>query len=81
MSVPAKNEFLFSKGGINFNDLPRWQKRGIGLYWQSVEKAAVDGKTGKPVTARRRQIKIDHDLPMRDAFSAFVAGFLSRDAP
>ena len=31
-TVAEKNELLFSRG-INFNDLPAWQKRGIGLYW------------------------------------------------
>src|ERR1700687_3966974 len=31
MSVANKNELLF-RNGINFNDVPLWQKRGIGLY-------------------------------------------------
>lgn len=31
MSVADKNELLF-KHGINFNDLPLWQRRGVGLY-------------------------------------------------
>jgi tRNA(His) 5'-end guanylyltransferase len=30
LSVAAKNELLF-QNGINFNDLPAWQKRGVGL--------------------------------------------------
>jgi len=30
-TVAEKNELLFSRG-INYNDLPAWQKRGIGLY-------------------------------------------------
>lgn len=30
-SVAWKNEFLYQRG-INYNDLPSWQKRGIGLY-------------------------------------------------
>ena len=33
-SVSQKNELLFQYG-INFNDLPSWQKRGVGLYWNS----------------------------------------------
>lgn len=36
-SVADKNRFLFQEG-INFNDLPTWQKRGIGVYWQEREK-------------------------------------------
>src|SRR5437762_1731561 len=30
MSVATKNELLFQHG-INFNDLPNWQKRGTGF--------------------------------------------------
>src|SRR5262249_6355240 len=28
-----KNELLFQRG-INFNDVPHWQRRGTGLYWR-----------------------------------------------
>jgi len=34
MPVAEKNEFLFQHG-VNFNDVPSWQKRGIGLYWET----------------------------------------------
>lgn len=50
MSVADKNEFLFQRG-INFNDLPSWQKRGIGIYWEAYEKNAVNPKTGEAVKA------------------------------
>lgn len=30
LSVSAKNELLFQQAGINFNDLPQWEKRGSG---------------------------------------------------
>ena len=33
LSVAQKNELLF-QSGINFNDLPSWQKRGTGSYWK-----------------------------------------------
>jgi tRNA(His) 5'-end guanylyltransferase len=23
--------------GVNFNDLPNWQKRGSGLYWEDYD--------------------------------------------
>lgn len=38
-SIAQKNEFLFQRG-VNFNDVPNWQKRGIGLYWEYYEKLA-----------------------------------------
>ena len=40
-SVSFKNELLFSRG-INFDKLPSWQKRGIGVYWGDVEKTGYN---------------------------------------
>lgn len=37
LSLSQKNELLYEQG-INFNDLPNWQKRGIGLYWEEFDK-------------------------------------------
>lgn len=37
-SVAFKNEFLFQHG-INYNDLPSWQKRGTGLYGRTMRKS------------------------------------------
>ena len=53
LTTAEKNELLFQHG-INYNDLPRWQKRGSGLYWEEYEREAeshyvLDG--GKLVVA------------------------------
>jgi tRNA(His) guanylyltransferase len=71
MSTAEKNELLF-QGGVNFNDLPDWQKRGTGLYWETYEKPATNPKTGQAVTATRRRLKHDFDLPMREAYGRFI---------
>jgi tRNA(His) 5'-end guanylyltransferase len=75
MSVADKNELLF-RHGINFNDLPNWQKRGTGFYWEDYERPAVNPKTGEAVVATRRRIKRDLELPMKDAYGAFVDGLV-----
>ncbi|MEM0994626.1 MAG: tRNA(His) guanylyltransferase Thg1 family protein, partial [Bacteroidota bacterium] len=75
MSVAAKNELLFQEG-INFNDLPNWQKRGIGLYWEMYEKIGKNLKTGVLVSTTRRSIKVDYDLPMKEAYSTFIESIL-----
>ena len=77
LSVSQKNELLFEQG-INFNDLPGWQKRGIGLYWEEFAKPSLNPKTGESVTAQRRRIKRDFDLPMKEEYSVFVESLLSR---
>jgi tRNA(His) 5'-end guanylyltransferase len=71
MSIAEKNELLFTRS-INFNDLPNWQKRGVGVYWEIYDKPAWNPKTEEEVVAKRRRLKVDLDLPMRDEYSAFV---------
>jgi len=75
LSVSDKNELLFGHG-INFNNLPNWQKRGIGLYWETYEKPAINPKLGTPVTAARKRIKSELELPMKDEYSGFLLNFL-----
>lgn len=58
--------------GINFNDLPNWQKRGIGFWWETFEKPGVNPLTGQTVSATRRRIRRELELPMRDEYSAFI---------
>ena len=70
-SVSAKNEFPF-QNGINFNDLPNWQKRGVGLYWETFEGRGLNGKTGEETTFTRRRIVTDLNLPMKDGYSEFI---------
>jgi len=79
MPVAAKHELLFGFG-INFNGLPNWQKRGVGLYWEEYEKESRNPITGDRVTALRRRIKRDLDLPMKQAYGRFVESLLERHA-
>jgi len=36
-STSDKNELLFQQG-INFNEVPAWQRRGIGLVWETFDR-------------------------------------------
>jgi tRNA(His) 5'-end guanylyltransferase len=76
LTVAEKNELLFQRG-INFNDLPNWQKRGIGLCWETYAKPAVNPKTGEAVTAERRRLKVEFELPMKDRYSAWLAPLMA----
>lgn len=71
LSVSAKNELLF-KHGMNFNNLPLWQKRGVGLYWEEYDRSGENPVTGERVLARRWRIRRDLELPMKDDYSAFL---------
>ena len=74
-SVSYKNELLF-QNGINFDKLPCWQKRGIGVYWEPVEKQGFNPITGKTETATRRALKVDLELPLREESAKFITTFL-----
>lgn len=70
-TVADQNELLFRRG-INFNDLPAWQRRGVGVYWQAYTKIGVDPRTGQEVPARRRRLYTDLSLPLGEAYAAFI---------
>ncbi len=74
-SVAFKHELLFQRG-INFNDLPLWQRRGTGVYWEVYEKVGYDPIQQTEVTATRRRIKIADDLPAKEAYGEYIRGIL-----
>lgn len=71
LSVADKNELLFTRG-INFNSLPNWQKRGIGVYWKNIEREGFNPKTGKAVKAFRRSLYTELELPMKEGYKEFI---------
>jgi tRNA(His) guanylyltransferase len=66
-NVAAKNELLFQHG-VNFNDLPAWQRRGVGLWWETYERPGYDPMRKMPVTTTRRRIREERDLPMKENY-------------
>lgn len=81
LSTAEKNELLFQRG-INYNDLPRWQKRGMGLYWEEYEREAENPKTGQKVLARRKRIHRELELPMKEAYDELIRRVIaSEQAP
>lgn len=70
-STADKNELLFCHG-VNFNDLPTWQRRGTGLWWETYQRPGYDPVRQIEVTATRRRITVDRELPMKDAYRNLV---------
>jgi len=71
-----KNELLFQRG-INFNHVPLWQRHGVGLYWEEVEKVGFNPVTQEATTTRRRQLCIDKELPRGEGFAELLRKQLS----
>lgn len=74
--VEEKNEMLFQRS-INFNDLPTWQKRGTGLYWERIPKQGRNPMTGEAVTAIRRRVAVDREIPKGDTYGQFIRALLA----
>ena len=78
LSVAEKNELLFSMG-VNFNEIPNWQKRGIGVLWETYDKAGKNLLTGETVVSLRQRIRVEFDLPMKDEYSAWIRELIDRE--
>lgn len=71
LSVAEKNELLF-RSGINFNNIPAWQKRGVGFYYEEYEKEAVDRKSNELVKVVKRKLTCDLELPVGEQYSNLI---------
>ncbi|QXV61087.1 tRNA(His) guanylyltransferase Thg1 family protein [Amycolatopsis sp. TNS106] len=74
-SVSEKNELLFAHG-VNFAEVPAWQRRGVGLYWESHERTGFDPVREVEVSATRRRVRVDRELPMKDEYRTFLGELL-----
>lgn len=74
-TVAFKNELLFQRG-INFNELPKWQKRGIGIYFCEEFREGYNPVTQEQVQAKRRGLYVDYELKIKEEYGRWVEKFL-----
>lgn len=77
VSVADRNELLFANG-INFNEVPNWQKRGIGVVWKDESFTGRDPRTNAEVTSVRRRAVVEYDLPMKGEYDTMVRAIVDR---
>ena len=75
--VAFKNELLFSRG-INFDKLPSWQKRGMGIYWADATKVGFNPVKNTEVLTTRRQLVTNYELPLGEEYAKFFVSFLKQ---
>jgi tRNA(His) guanylyltransferase len=75
LSMGGKNELLFQHG-VNYNELPAWQKRGVGLYWADRLKEGYDPIRQQPVQVRRRALHVEYELPLGADYAALLRPWL-----
>lgn len=69
---------MLSSRKLNFNELPEWQKRGIGLYWDTMEKRGFNPKENVEVVSTRRTIMCELDLPVKGEYGEFLKTILEQ---
>ena len=79
-SASAKHELLFA-AGINFADLPAWQRRGTGFWWEAYDKVGVNPVTGQPQAARRRRLRRELELPRGEPYDLLIRNRLTAVQP
>ena len=67
---------LFERG-INYNDVPMWQKRGIGVYGDVLLKDGFNPITKKTVQVKRNVLRVDYELPLHEEYAALIASLLN----
>lgn len=78
LSNAEKNELLFSHG-INYNDLPYWQRRGVGMYYRDEEKDGFNPKTGVHTTCVRRALFLQEKLPIGEKYAELVKSIIHQN--
>lgn len=67
---------LLEERGINFDEVPKWQRLGVGVYFKDVEREGFNPIKNEKVIAKRRELFADYDLPYGDEYRKFVLDFL-----
>lgn len=70
-SVASKYELILEHG-VNFKELPLWQRRGTGICWEEYCRQGYDPKKQKNVMATRRRLAVNREIPIRDAYAQFL---------
>jgi len=76
-SIAYKNELLFSRG-INFDQLPTWQKRGIGVWREQYEKEGFNPITQEKEQAIRIRLHEEYELPLGNEYSKLIEDILNK---
>lgn len=76
ISNSDKNEILFERG-INYNDLPLWQKRGVGMYYHNETREGFNPVTNEKTSYIRRALHVDMDLPIGQEYSNLIESIIN----
>lgn len=71
ISNSEKNEILLERG-INYNNLPLWQKRGVGMYYRNETREGFNPVTKETTSYTRRALHVEMDLSIGQEYSSLI---------
>lgn len=75
LSVADKNNLLFEHG-INYNNLPAWQKRGVGFCYRMAPSSSVNPVTREAVDVLCRKLNVEMVLPLGVEYESMLRHML-----
>ena len=84
-SILKSTDYKFKVGflrehGIDYNTVPLWQKRGIGVWFGSTERVSTNQLTGEDTTVERRVIVENACLPTGDDYGALITDIIDKSS-
>ena len=75
VSIEDKKALLLSRG-ICFDDLPMWQRRGVGIYQTNLCKKGWNPLLQKEEETLRRKIHVDFELPCGQSYADLISSLI-----
>lgn len=77
LSVADKNDLLIRRN-IRFNEIPLWQRRGVGMYPEKYSKDYIVKSHVEPVFNVKRRIIEEFKLPFNDEYNEFIKRLVNK---
>ena len=75
MRAEGRKEML-AEHGIEYPEIPAWQKRGVMVHWEEYLKEGIDRRTGEKRIGKRRRIHVEEELPAGEEFRWYLGMLL-----
>jgi len=73
-----KIKSLLLELGVDFDQLPAWQKRGTGAYWATVEKVGFNPISKTKLLVNKRELRLEYELPQGERFDELLLSLMAK---
>lgn len=67
---------LLKSLGVEFDRMPLWQRRGVGLYWERYLKDGYNPVKQETVQTERRRVRLNDELQTGKDYDVFLANLM-----